>query len=135
MLGEEDRGFVYLMEELPQERLIIARRRAAKLERLLEHTLNYVKDRRAFNQTVWDFQNTKFKLADVKAQAVAVRTMVDYYLGEHMRRASSRWKKRRSPSCSPPKRCGSASTTWCNCTAATATCWSTRLRARSPTCA
>ena len=45
-----------------------------------------MKDRRAFDQTVWDFQNTKFKLADIKAQAVAVRTMVDYYLAEHMRR-------------------------------------------------
>jgi acyl-CoA dehydrogenase len=59
---------------------------AAKLERLLEHTLEYVKNRRAFNQTVWDFQNTKFKLADVKAQATAVRTLVDYYISEHMRR-------------------------------------------------
>jgi alkylation response protein AidB-like acyl-CoA dehydrogenase len=45
-----------------------------------------VKDRKAFGGTVWDFQNTKFKLADVKANAVALRTMVDYYLGEHMRR-------------------------------------------------
>jgi acyl-CoA dehydrogenase len=48
-----------------------------------------VKDRRAFSQTVWDFQNTKFKLADVKAQSVAVRTLVDYYLGEHLRRKLS----------------------------------------------
>jgi len=38
---------------------------------------------------VWDFQNTKFKLADVKAQSVAVRTLVDYYLGEHLRRKLS----------------------------------------------
>ena len=45
-----------------------------------------MKDRKAFGGTVWDFQNTKFKLADVKANAVALRTMVDYYLGEHMRR-------------------------------------------------
>ncbi|MDT4863812.1 Acyl-CoA dehydrogenase [compost metagenome] len=65
---------------------MIAVTAAAKLEKLLEQTIDYVKDRRAFDQTVWDFQNTKFKLADVKAQAVALRTMVDYYLGEHMRR-------------------------------------------------
>jgi acyl-CoA dehydrogenase len=45
-----------------------------------------VKDRKAFNQTVWDFQNSKFKLADIKAQATAMRVMVDHYLGEHMRR-------------------------------------------------
>jgi len=56
---------------------------AIKLERLL---LAYVKDRCAFDQTVWDFQNTKFKLADIKAQSVALRTMVDYYLAAHMSR-------------------------------------------------
>jgi len=85
-LGEEGKGFVYLMQELPQERFIIAVTAAAKLERLLEQTLDYVKDRKAFGQTVWDFQNTKFKLADVKAQAVALRALVDHYLAEHMRR-------------------------------------------------
>ncbi|POR47729.1 acyl-CoA dehydrogenase [Paraburkholderia eburnea] len=85
-LGEEGKGFAYLMAELPQERLSIAVGAAAKLEACLEHTLNYVKDRKAFNQTVWDFQNTKFKLADIKAQTLAVRLMVDHYLGEHVRR-------------------------------------------------
>ncbi|SAL14901.1 Acyl-CoA dehydrogenase [Caballeronia choica] len=86
LLGELNQGFGYLMQELAQERLIIALYAAAALERLLGITLDYVKDRKAFNQTVWDFQNTKFKLADVKAHSVALRTMVDYYLGEHMRR-------------------------------------------------
>ncbi|MES2264650.1 MAG: acyl-CoA dehydrogenase family protein [Pseudomonadota bacterium] len=86
LLGKENHGFFHLMEELPQERLVIAVYSAAKLERLLEQTIEYVKERKAFNQTVWDFQNTKFKLADVKAQATAVRTLVDHYIGEHMRR-------------------------------------------------
>ncbi len=86
LLGDEGKGFSYLMQELPQERFMIAVSAAAKLEKLLEQTVAYVKDRRAFDQTVWDFQNTRFKLADVKAQAVALRTMVDHYLGEHMRR-------------------------------------------------
>ena len=86
LLGEEGKGFIYLMQELPQERFIIAVSSAARLEKLLEQTLDYVKDRRAFDQTVWDFQNTKFKLADIKAQSVALRTLVDHYLGEHMRR-------------------------------------------------
>ncbi|MFM0505597.1 acyl-CoA dehydrogenase family protein [Paraburkholderia caffeinilytica] len=85
-LGEEGKGFAYLMGELPQERLSIAVGAAARLEACLEHTINYVKDRRAFNQTVWDFQNTKFKLADIKAQTTAVRVLVDYYLAEHVRR-------------------------------------------------
>ncbi|MBP0628511.1 acyl-CoA dehydrogenase family protein [Cupriavidus sp. AcVe19-1a] len=86
LLGEEGKGFGYLMAELPQERLSIAISAAAKLEASLEHTLAYVKDRKAFNQTVWDFQNTRFKLADIKAQAIAVRLMIDHYLGEHIRR-------------------------------------------------
>ncbi|MFX1765786.1 acyl-CoA dehydrogenase family protein [Paraburkholderia sp. A1RI-2L] len=85
-LGEEGMGFAYLMGELPQERLSIAIGAAARLEASLGHTIHYVKDRRAFNQTVWDFQNTKFKLADIKAQAIAVRLMVDHYLAEHMSR-------------------------------------------------
>jgi acyl-CoA dehydrogenase len=85
-LGEENQGFAYLMQELPQERLLIALYSAIAIERLLRITVDYVKDRRAFNQTVWDFQNTKFKLADVKARSVAVRTMVDYYIAEHMKR-------------------------------------------------
>ena len=86
LLGIENQGFIHLMEELPQERLIIAVYCAAKLERLLEQTVEYVKERKAFNQTVWDFQNTMFKLADIKVQAIAARTMVDHYIGEHMRR-------------------------------------------------
>jgi acyl-CoA dehydrogenase len=85
-LGEEGKGFAYLMSELPQERLSIAVSAAARLEVCLEHTLSYVKDRRAFGQAVWDFQNTRFKLADIKAQAVAVRLMIDHYIGEHARR-------------------------------------------------
>jgi len=89
LLGEENKGFAYLMQELAQERLIIALYSAAKLERLLEQTLEYVKERKVFGQTVWDFQNTKFKLADIKAQAVAVRTMVDHYIAEHMKRRIS----------------------------------------------
>lgn len=86
LLGEEGKGFAYLMGELPQERFSIAIGAAARLEAALEQTLAYVKERKAFDQTVWDFQNTKFKLADIKAQAIAVRLMIDHYLAEHMRR-------------------------------------------------
>ncbi len=86
VLGEEGKGMYALMHELPQERFLIALAAATALETCLAHTIAYVKDRKAFSQTVWDFQNTKFKLADIKAQSVALRTMVDHYLGEHMRR-------------------------------------------------
>jgi len=89
LLHEENKGFVCLMQELAQERLLIAAYTAAKLERLLEITLDYVKERKAFGGTVWDFQNTKFKLADVKAQAVAVRTLVDHYIGQSLKRRLS----------------------------------------------
>ena len=89
-LGEENQGFAYLMQELPQERLLIAIYAAVALERALDLTLDYVKQRKAFGQTVWDFQNTRFKLADAKAQAVATRTLVDYYIGEHLRRKLTR---------------------------------------------
>ncbi len=85
-LGEEGKGFAYLMGELPQERLFIAVSAAARLEVALEQTIAYVKERKAFGQTVWDFQNTKFKLADIKAQATAVRLMIDHYLAEHLKR-------------------------------------------------
>ncbi|TDF83818.1 acyl-CoA dehydrogenase family protein [Pseudomonas sp. H9] len=85
-LGEEGKGFVYMMEELPTERLYIGVYAAIQLERLLNLTVDYVKDRKAFGQSVWDFQNTKFKLADAKAAAIAVRTLVDYYIGERMKR-------------------------------------------------
>ena len=86
LLGEEGKGFAYMMQELPQERLGIAIYAAIHLERLLDLTIEYVKERKAFGQSVWDFQNTKFKLADAKAASVAVRTMIDYYISEHMRR-------------------------------------------------
>ncbi|WP_326539201.1 acyl-CoA dehydrogenase family protein [Pseudorhodoferax sp.] len=89
LLGEEGKGMYALMHELPQERFCIAVAAAAALETALAHTIAYVKDRRAFGQTVWDFQNTRFKLADIKAQSLAVRTLIDHYLGEHMRRRLS----------------------------------------------
>ncbi len=85
-LGDEGKGFANLMEELPQERLSIAITAAAHMEAALQHTIAYVKQRQAFGQTVWDFQNTRFKLADIQAQTTAVRLTIDHYLGEHMRR-------------------------------------------------
>jgi len=88
-LGDESMGFRYLMQELAQERLLIAIYAATVLERTLEQTLQYVKERKAFGQTVWEFQNSKFKLADAKAGAVATRTLVHHYIGEHLHRRLS----------------------------------------------
>jgi acyl-CoA dehydrogenase len=75
-----------LMSELAQERFIIAVGAAAKLEAMLFETIRYTKERMVFGKPLFDFQNTRFKLADIKARATAVRMMVDQYLAEHLRR-------------------------------------------------
>ena len=86
LLGEEGKGFGYLMTELAQERFIIAVGAATKLEAMLAETIRYTKERMVFGKPLFDFQNTRFKLAEIKARATAVRMMVDQYLAEHMRR-------------------------------------------------
>ncbi|EAQ28992.1 acyl-CoA dehydrogenase, long-chain specific [Erythrobacter sp. NAP1] len=75
--GEEGKGFYQLMGELAQERLVIAMGAATGIEKALETTLDYVKERKAFGQTIWDFQNTQFVLADLKARGTAARVFVN----------------------------------------------------------
>jgi acyl-CoA dehydrogenase len=86
LLGEENKGFSYLMQELAQERFIIALGAAAKMEAMFDETVRYVKERVVFGKPLIDFQNTRFKLAEIKARTTAVRMMVDQYLAEHLRR-------------------------------------------------
>lgn len=77
-LGEnEGRGFVQLMQQLPQERLNIAQAAVAQTERAIEITRDFVTERMAFGQRVLDFQNTRFKLAECKTEALIGRTFVD----------------------------------------------------------
>ena len=83
--GKEGQGFFQLMQELPQERLIIAVQGIGAMERALDETLKYVKDRKAFGKTVWDFQNTKFKLAEVQAAVLAARAFVDACMVAHLK--------------------------------------------------
>jgi acyl-CoA dehydrogenase len=83
--GQEGQGFFQLMEQLPQERLIIALQGVAAMERALEETLAYVKQRKAFGKSVWDFQNTKFKLAEVQATVLATRAFVDACMVAHLK--------------------------------------------------
>jgi len=85
-LGEENAGFGYLMHELAQERLVIAVRSAASIEAFLARTIEYTRERRTFGQTVLSFQNTRFKLAEAKAQATMLRVFVDDCLALHLRR-------------------------------------------------
>ena len=68
LLGELNKGFVYLMQELPRERLGVASQALGAMEGALKLTLDYVQERKAFGQRIADFQNTRFKLAEVKAQ-------------------------------------------------------------------
>ena len=86
LLGELNKGFIHLMQELAQERFIIAVGAASTMEAMLAETIRYTRERKLFGQSVFDFQNSKFKLAELKAQTAAMRIMVDYYLGEHLRR-------------------------------------------------
>jgi acyl-CoA dehydrogenase len=85
LLGEENRGFIQLMEQLPQERLLIALRCATTIEAALGWTLEYTRAREAFGRTVFDFQNTRFKLAEVKTRALATRAFTDQCLEAHVR--------------------------------------------------
>ena len=84
LLGEEGKGFEYLMSELPQERLIIALGAVAHAEAGLGWTLAYVKERRAFGKAIADFQNTRFRLAEAKTEIAVGRAFVDQCLARHM---------------------------------------------------
>lgn len=83
-LGEAQRGMHYLMQQLAQERLVIAVRAAASIEAFLAHTIAWTRQRKAFGQSVFDFQHTRFRLAEAKAQAVMLRTFVDDCLALHL---------------------------------------------------
>lgn len=77
MLGEEGDGFKLMMTKLSQERLAQAVRSATVTETVIEYTVDYTCERRAFDQTIADFQNTQFVLADLKARAVMARVFTD----------------------------------------------------------
>lgn len=82
--AEEGRGFYQLMEKLPQERLIIAVQAIAMIERALEVTIDYVKQRKAFGRTVFDNQTVQFALAECKTKATVARVFVDHCIGQHL---------------------------------------------------
>jgi acyl-CoA dehydrogenase len=85
LLGaEEGQGFVQLMQQLPQERLTIGISGVATMERALELTIAYVKERKAFGQRLIDFQNTQFKLAECKTEATVARIFIDRLIGLHL---------------------------------------------------
>lgn len=78
LLGEkEGEGFVQLMSQLPYERMLLCVPAAAVIERAVELTVEYTQQRKAFGQTVFDFQNARFKLAECATLAHVVRTFVN----------------------------------------------------------
>jgi alkylation response protein AidB-like acyl-CoA dehydrogenase len=84
LLGEEGRGFVHLVQNLPQERLSIAIMAAAAMEEVLESTLQYTKERKAFGKPIGSFQNSRFMLAELSTDATLVRIMVDEFIRLHL---------------------------------------------------
>jgi acyl-CoA dehydrogenase len=77
MLGAEGHGFQLMRQKLAQERLAQAIRSATVAETVIEWTIDYTSQRKAFNKTIGDFQNTQFKLAELKTEAVIGRVFTD----------------------------------------------------------
>jgi acyl-CoA dehydrogenase len=84
ILGGEGRGFIHLMEELPQERLGIAVGAQASAQRAFDEAVKFTKDRKAFGKTVFDFQNTKFVLAGLKAKIQVGWAHLDWAIKKHL---------------------------------------------------
>ncbi len=84
LLGEVNKGFKYLMQELAQERLLVSVQCQARAEAAFEWTVQYVKERQAFKQRVADFQNTRFKLAGLFAELQAGRAYCDRLIELHL---------------------------------------------------
>lgn len=77
LLGEENKGFIHLMEELPRERLGCATQAVAQAQGALDLAAAYVQERQAFGQPIARFQNTRFKLADVKTEIALSKALLD----------------------------------------------------------
>lgn len=84
IIGAEGMGFVYLMQELPQERLSVGLNAIASAESIFHQTLAYVKDRKAFGKPISAFQNTQFKLAEMASTLKMARVFVDKCLELHL---------------------------------------------------
>jgi long-chain-acyl-CoA dehydrogenase len=85
LLGTETgQGFAQLMNELPQERLLVGVQAIAMIQAALAETIAYVKERTAFGKPILDFQNTQFKLAEAKTEATVARVFVDHCITRHL---------------------------------------------------
>ncbi|RKT85547.1 Acyl-CoA dehydrogenase [Saccharopolyspora antimicrobica] len=85
LLGEEGQGFIYLMQNLPQERLSIAVASAAIAEKVLGATKEYCKDRTAFGRPIGKFQHVRFELAEMATEVEIGRVFTDRCVQDHVR--------------------------------------------------
>ncbi|GIN86071.1 acyl-CoA dehydrogenase [Heyndrickxia sporothermodurans] len=84
LLGDEGKGFSYMMEKLQQERLIVAIAAQVSAEKMLQLTIDYVKSRKAFGKSISQFQNTQFKLVEMATDIEMGRSFLDQLIGEHI---------------------------------------------------
>ncbi len=84
MLGSEGQGFAIMMAKLAQERLTQAIRSATVVETVIDYTVDYTAQREAFGKTIADFQNTQFKMAELKTEAVIGRVFTDHCIQQFM---------------------------------------------------
>jgi acyl-CoA dehydrogenase len=84
LLGEEGKGFYYLMDKLQQERLMVGIQSIAATEIMLGLTVEYVKQRKAFGRSISQFQNTQFKLAEMNTEFQIGRAFVDRLIEDHV---------------------------------------------------
>ena len=84
LLGAEGMGFAYLMNQLPQERLSIACSAQGCAQRAFDEAVKFTKDRKAFGKTVFEFQNTKFTLADLAAKLQVGWAHLDWAIRRHI---------------------------------------------------
>ncbi|MEV7890618.1 acyl-CoA dehydrogenase family protein [Streptomyces sp. NPDC002817] len=84
VIGEVDRGFIHMMERLPQERIGAAVLNLAHAAQILDETLEYVKERKAFGRSVGSFQYNKFRLAEMVTQIEVTQAFVDQCVAAHV---------------------------------------------------
>ncbi|HTS90610.1 MAG TPA: acyl-CoA dehydrogenase family protein, partial [Stellaceae bacterium] len=84
VLGGEGRGFACLMQELPQERLLVGITAVGVMESVLEQTIRYTRERKAFGRAIADFQVSRFKLAEMKTEVKVARVFLDHCLELHL---------------------------------------------------
>jgi acyl-CoA dehydrogenase len=83
--GTEGQGFIQLMQQLPQERLVIAISSVAGMEAAVAQTLRYTKERTAFGREIFNFQNTRFTMAECATEATVCRAFLDQCIESHLR--------------------------------------------------